>query len=94
MHLHHGADMTDQAKAARTATLTLGDKTVELPVLSGSTGPDVIDIRKLYGATDAFTYDPVSGKWLYAYQMIATPDLFTGTCHSIAIYQGSDPVGQ
>ena len=50
--------MTDQAKAARTATLTLGDKTVELPVLSGSTGPDVIDIRKLYGATDAFTYDP------------------------------------
>jgi citrate synthase len=50
--------MTDQAKAARSATLTLGDKTVELPVLSGSTGPDVIDIRKLYGATDAFTYDP------------------------------------
>jgi hypothetical protein len=44
--------------------------------------------------TNAFTYDPVSGKWLYAYQMIATPDLFTGTCHSIAIYQGSDPVGQ
>jgi citrate synthase len=50
--------MTDQAKTARSATLTLGDKTVELPVLSGSTGPDVIDIRKLYGATDAFTYDP------------------------------------
>jgi len=44
--------------------------------------------------TDAFTYDPASGKWLYAYQMIATPDLFTGTCHSIAIYQGSDQVGQ
>jgi len=44
--------------------------------------------------TNAFTYDPVSGKWLYAYQMIATPDLFTGTCHSITIYQGSDPVGQ
>ena len=50
--------MTDQAKAARSATLTLGDKSVELPVLSGSTGPDVIDIRKLYAATDAFTYDP------------------------------------
>ena len=50
--------MTDQAKAARSATLTLGDKTVDLPVLSGSTGPDVIDIRKLYAATDAFTYDP------------------------------------
>ena len=50
--------MTEQAKAAGTATLTHGDKTVDLPVLSGSTGPDVIDIRKLYGATGAFTYDP------------------------------------
>jgi len=47
--------MTEKAKSA---TLTLGDKTVELPVLTGSTGPDVIDIRKLYGATDAFTFDP------------------------------------
>jgi citrate synthase len=47
--------MTEKAKSA---TLTLGDKTVELPVLTGSTGPDVIDIRKLYAATDAFTFDP------------------------------------
>ncbi|MGV9009577.1 citrate synthase [Brevundimonas sp.] len=47
--------MTETAKSA---TLTYGDKSVELPVLSGSTGPDVIDIRKLYGATDAFTFDP------------------------------------
>ena len=50
--------MTEHAKPAGTATLSYGDKTVDLPVLSGSTGPDVIDIRKLYGATDAFTYDP------------------------------------
>ncbi|CAN5160229.1 citrate synthase [soil metagenome] len=50
--------MTEPAKSNGTATLTLGDKSVELPVLSGSTGPDVIDIRKLYGATDAFTFDP------------------------------------
>ena len=34
------------------------DKTVELPMLSGSVGPDVIDIRKLYGETGYFTYDP------------------------------------
>jgi citrate synthase len=47
--------MTDTAKSA---TLTYGDKSVNLPVLTGSTGPDVIDIRKLYGATDAFTFDP------------------------------------
>src|SRR5262245_65900140 len=28
------------------------------PLLEGSVGPDVIDIRKLYGQTDMFTYDP------------------------------------
>ncbi len=31
---------------------------VELPVLEGSVGPTVIDIRKLYGDTGRFTYDP------------------------------------
>lgn len=41
-----------------TAKLTLGDKTLDFPVMSGSIGPDVIDIRKLYGQTGAFTYDP------------------------------------
>ncbi|HEV7228410.1 citrate synthase [Brevundimonas sp.] len=50
--------MTATVKTAGTATLTLGDKSVELPVLTGSTGPDVVDIRKLYGATGAFTFDP------------------------------------
>ena len=50
--------MTEQAKPAGTATMTIGGKSVELPVLAGSTGPDVVDIRKLYGATGAFTYDP------------------------------------
>ena len=39
---------------SKTATLTLGETSVDLPVLSGSTGPDVIDIRKLYAATDAW----------------------------------------
>jgi len=33
----------------------------ELPVMSGSVGPDVIDIRALYGATGMFTYDPGYG---------------------------------
>jgi citrate synthase len=50
--------MSDVSKPAGTATLTYEGKTVEMPVLSGSTGPNVIDIRKLYGATDAFTFDP------------------------------------
>ncbi|MDP1730681.1 MAG: citrate synthase [Devosia sp.] len=40
------------------ATLTIGDKTFEFPVLSGSMGPDVIDIRSLYAKTGMFTYDP------------------------------------
>lgn len=30
----------------------------EYPVLSGTLGPDVVDIRKLYAQTGAFTYDP------------------------------------
>jgi citrate synthase len=29
-----------------------------LPAFSGSLGPDVLDIRKLYGEADVFTYDP------------------------------------
>jgi citrate synthase len=41
-----------------TAKLVLGDKENSYPVLSGSVGPDVIDIRKLYAQTGAFTYDP------------------------------------
>ena len=31
---------------------------MEVDVLSGTVGPDVIDIRKLYGQTGYFTYDP------------------------------------
>ncbi len=44
--------------ADKQATLDLGDKTQEFPVLEGSVGPDVVDIRKLYGTTGKFTYDP------------------------------------
>lgn len=43
---------------SETAKLTFGDKSVDLPVLEGSVGPDVIDISKLYAATGMFTYDP------------------------------------
>src|SRR5438309_5202794 len=41
-----------------TAKISLGDKTLEYPVLKGTVGPDVVDIRKLYGEADVFTYDP------------------------------------
>ncbi|WP_333714545.1 citrate/2-methylcitrate synthase, partial [Yoonia sp.] len=46
------------AENTDTAILTLKGKTYELPVHSPTTGPDVIDIRKLYGQADVFTYDP------------------------------------
>ena len=41
------------------ATLSFSDGTpsVEFPILKGSIGPDVIDIRKLYVQTGKFTYD-------------------------------------
>ncbi|WP_375380841.1 citrate synthase [uncultured Sphingomonas sp.] len=41
-----------------TMKLSLGDKQLDYPVLKGSVGPDVVDIRKFYAQTDAFTYDP------------------------------------
>jgi citrate synthase len=45
--------------AEKSASLKLPDgKSLEFPVLAGSTGPDVIDIRKLYGQSGMFTYDP------------------------------------
>ena len=42
------------------ATLSFanGKQPIELPVYEGAIGPDVIDIRKLYGQTGMFTYDP------------------------------------
>lgn len=50
--------MESKATPGGAASLQIGDKRVELPILKGSTGPDVVDIRKLYGETDVFTYDP------------------------------------
>jgi citrate synthase len=45
--------------AEKNATLKLPDgKTLDFPVLQGSTGPDVVDIRTLYGKSGYFTYDP------------------------------------
>ncbi|MBX3615850.1 citrate synthase [Nitrosomonas sp.] len=43
-----------------TAILNLnnGSAPIELPVLSGTMGPDVIDIRKLHAQSGLFTYDP------------------------------------
>ena len=41
-----------------TLSFSNGSPSVEMPVYSGSIGPDVVDIRKLYAQTGMFTYDP------------------------------------
>ena len=55
--------MAEQAAISRVAgSVTLTDtetgKLVELPVIRGTIGPDVIDVRRLYAETGRFTYDP------------------------------------
>ena len=57
--------MTKDSKSADTETretVTLIDnstgRSFEFPLMSGTTGPKVIDIRTLYGTTGFFTYDP------------------------------------
>ncbi|WP_293781381.1 citrate synthase [uncultured Oxalicibacterium sp.] len=49
-----------QAQSDTKATLSFSDgsPSVELPIYKGSLGPDVIDMRKLYGNTGKFSYDP------------------------------------
>ena len=52
--------MSENSKTVILVDKAAGTET-ELPVMSGSVGPDVVDIRKLYGATGMFTYDPGYG---------------------------------
>ncbi|MCM8557010.1 citrate synthase [Sphingomicrobium sediminis] len=42
----------------KTATLNANGQETEFSVLPGSVGPEVVDIRKMYGQTGMFTYDP------------------------------------
>ena len=46
------------ADPTKTATLTLNGNSYDLPVLTPTLGPDVLDIRKLYAEADVFTFDP------------------------------------
>src|SRR5208283_3595545 len=43
---------------ATTGSFHIDETTVEMPVKSGSIGPAVVDIGKLYAKTGMFTYDP------------------------------------
>ena len=46
------------ANYSATLSFSNGTPSFDIPVYSGSIGPDVMDIRKLYGQTGMFTYDP------------------------------------
>ena len=41
-----------------TLSFSNGAPSMDLPIYQGTIGPDVVDIRKLYGQTGMFTYDP------------------------------------
>ncbi|NQV54867.1 MAG: citrate (Si)-synthase, partial [Rhodospirillales bacterium] len=53
--------LIDKAKTREPAFTLIDNRTGQnwdFPVLSGSMGPDVIDIRRLYAETGMFTFDP------------------------------------
>jgi citrate synthase len=53
--------MSGSVKRTVTVTLDGSNKSTSLPLLSGSIGPDVFDIRKIYNDLGLFTFDPGYG---------------------------------
>ncbi|SLN54166.1 citrate synthase [Oceanibacterium hippocampi] len=49
--------MSDVKKSEK-VDVNIEGKTISLPVMGGTTGPSVVDIRKLYAESGMFTYDP------------------------------------
>ena len=47
-----------QSDNKATLSFSDGSPSLDFPIYKGTIGPDVIDIRKLYGSTGSFTYDP------------------------------------
>ena len=64
--------MTSENKNTVTLTNNQTGETLELPILKGSVGPDVIDIRSIYSNMGLFTFDPGFG--------------MTGSCKSSLTY--------
>ena len=48
----------DAKTNSKSATLTVGGESYDFPIKSGTIGPDVVDISKLYAKAGMFTYDP------------------------------------
>ena len=53
--------MSGSAKRSITVSLDGSNKSSSLPLIDGTIGPPVADIRKLYGDLGIFTYDPGYG---------------------------------
>ena len=53
--------MSGSAKRSITVSLDGSNKSSSLPLIDGTIGPSVADIRKLYGDLGIFTYDPGYG---------------------------------
>ena len=53
--------MSGSNQGSVTITLDGTDKSAKAPLLHGTIGPDVFDIRKVYGELGVFTYDPGYG---------------------------------
>jgi citrate synthase len=53
-----GDHAMDAKTNTKSATLTVDGKSFDFPIMSGTIGPDVIDIGKLYAQSGMFTYDP------------------------------------
>ena len=49
---------TTPSDVKATLSFSDGSPAIDFPVYKGTVGPDVIDIRALYGKTGRFTYDP------------------------------------
>ncbi len=47
-----------KADASKAATMIIDNKQIQMPVRSGTIGPDVVDVARLYRDTGCFTYDP------------------------------------
>ncbi|MDB5370441.1 MAG: gltA [Roseomonas sp.] len=53
--------MSNTAKGSVTVTLDGSNKSTTMPLIEGTIGPDVFDIRKLYSDLGVFTFDPGYG---------------------------------
>ncbi|HZF75833.1 MAG TPA: citrate synthase, partial [Acetobacteraceae bacterium] len=54
--------MATTDKGTVTFTVDGTNRSTKLPILGGSIGPDVVDIRKIYGDLGVFTFDPGYGE--------------------------------